>query len=80
MKETEKKIVEKIEVIINRHSPMDNFEVKENCAKDMYNEFLSYHNTILEGVRKSVKECSDCKAQGVAEMVEVHVNHLLNLQ
>lgn len=33
-----KEIIEKIEVIINRHSPMDNFKIKENCAKDIYKE------------------------------------------
>ena len=41
---------------------------------------FSYRNNILEGVRKLVKECSDCKAQGVTEMVEVHISHLMNPQ
>ena len=38
-----KKIIErleKIEVIINRHSPMINSEIMENCAKDIYKEVI----------------------------------------
>lgn len=37
---TDKQIIERIEVIINRHSPMPNFDTKEYCAKDIYTEIL----------------------------------------
>lgn len=35
VKSRKEKLVEKIEGIINKHSPMDTFEVKENCAKEI---------------------------------------------
>ena len=35
-----KEIIEKIEIIINRHAPMDNSEIKEACAKDIYKEIF----------------------------------------
>ena len=35
-----KRLVERIEVIINRHSPMPNFETKELCATEIYDQVL----------------------------------------
>jgi len=32
---TPKTLQEEIDVIINRHSPMENFEVKEQCAEEI---------------------------------------------
>ena len=32
-------LVERVEVIINRHSPMNNFEIKELCAREIVQFF-----------------------------------------
>ena len=36
--EEREKIIERIEVIINRHSPMPNFEIKELAATEIYEQ------------------------------------------
>ncbi len=39
---------EKIEVIINRHSPMENFEIKEMCATDILKEIIRFTRSVIE--------------------------------
>ena len=39
--------VERVEVLINRHSPMENFEIKEKCAR----EIVDYFRALLEKTR-----------------------------
>ena len=48
---TDDEIVEKIEVIINRHSPMENFEVKEQCAREIAEQIVhQQRKEILEAI------------------------------
>lgn len=43
------KLVERAEVIINRHSPMENFEIKEQCAGEIVEDFLEFYAWETEG-------------------------------
>jgi hypothetical protein len=67
--EENEKIVEKIEVVINRHSPMDNFDIKENCARDIFKEAVLPHTLqTLERVRSEVEKIYD--SHTVAEVTD----------
>jgi len=71
-----KNLVENIEVLINRHSPLENFDVREDCARDIagyFSDLLKKRDEALaERIKNSPKTfgITDSEGRGGAMLVE----------